>query len=129
MAVLLAAAELDEQGFTIIPGPVPPEGMGTLAQAYDATCFVPGSHRLEATPDQRADHAQPELACGDAGSLVVFNGSTWHGHTANTSSQPRRSIQGFFIPRDGQAGTDFAARMSPETRARLSPLAHHVLAL
>jgi hypothetical protein len=35
---------------------------------------------------------------------------------------------GAFIPRDGQAATDFAAGMQPETRARLSALARHVLA-
>ncbi|HEU0300180.1 MAG TPA: hypothetical protein VFR37_12015, partial [Longimicrobium sp.] len=63
------------------------------------------------------------------GSLLVFDGSTWHGHTANTSSGPRRSLQGAFIPRDGRAATDFAARMQPGTRARLGPLARHVLAL
>ena len=64
-----------------------------------------------------------------AGSLLVFNGSAWHGHTANTSTGPRRSLQGAFIPRDGRAGTDFAARMRPETRRRLGPLARYVLAL
>ncbi len=69
------------------------------------------------------------LACGEAGSLLVFNGSAWHGHTANTSSGPRRSLQGAFIPREGRAGTDFAARMQPETRARLGPVAQYVLAL
>jgi ectoine hydroxylase-related dioxygenase (phytanoyl-CoA dioxygenase family) len=99
-----------------------------------ATCFVPGSHRWSGTPaerlsDLRAEHPEQVLACGCAGSLLVFNGSAWHGHSANTSSGPRRSIQGAFIPRDGRAGTDFAARMQPETRARLSPLARQVLAL
>jgi ectoine hydroxylase-related dioxygenase (phytanoyl-CoA dioxygenase family) len=68
-------------------------------------------------------------AHGAAGSLLIFNGSTWHGHSANTSGRPRRSIQGAFIPREGRAGTDFAARMQPRTRARLSPLARQVLAL
>jgi len=97
-----------------------------------ATCFIPGSHAWpetpqDATPDQSAVGQVP--ACGHEGSLIVFNGSAWHGHGVNTTSEPRRSIQGFFIPRDGQAGTDFAARMTPETRARLSPLAHHLLAL
>jgi hypothetical protein len=24
------------------------------------------------------------LACGPAGSIIIFHGSTWHGHTANT---------------------------------------------
>jgi len=99
-----------------------------------ATCFVPGSHTWPGTPQDAMPTPQAEWvgevpACGSAGSLLVFNGSAWHGHGLNTTSEPRRSIQGFFIPRDGQAGTDFAARMSPETRARLSPLTHHVLAL
>src|SRR5262245_301373 len=99
-----------------------------------ATRFVPGSHHWPGTPedsmaDLRANHAGQVLACSAAGSLLVFNGSTWHGHTANVSSRPRRSLQGAFIPRDGRAGTDFAARMEPETRARLGPLAREVLAL
>src|SRR5215203_3356467 len=76
----------------------------------------------EFRPDNGATRFEP-------GSLLVFNGSAWHGHTANTSSGPRRSIQGAFIPREWRAGTDFAARMRPETRARLGPLARHVLAL
>ena len=97
-----------------------------------ATRFVPGSHNWSGTPaDSMSDPltGQPVLACGGTGSLLVFNGSAWHGHSANTSSGPRRSIQGAFIPREGRAGTDFAARMPPETPARLSPLARHVLAL
>jgi hypothetical protein len=99
-----------------------------------ATRFVPGSHRWSSTPkdsisDLRARHDGQVLACGNAGSLLIFNGPAWHGHTANVSSQPRRSLQGAFIPRNGRAGTDFAARMQPETRARLGPLARHVLAL
>ena len=99
-----------------------------------ATRFVPGSHRWPNAPtdsisDLRAEHAGQVLACGRAGSLLIFNGSAWHGHAANTSTGPRRSIQGAFIPRDGHAGTNFAARMQPETRARLGPLARQVLAL
>lgn len=99
-----------------------------------ATRFVPGSHRWPDNPedtvsDPRAACEGEVLARGEAGSLLIFNGSAWHGHTANRSSGPRRSLQGAFIPRDGRAGTDFAACMTPETRARLGPLAHAVLAL
>lgn len=98
------------------------------------TRFVPGSHRWSGLPedtmaDPRAAHEAEVLACGAAGSMLVFNGSTWHGHTANGSDSPRRSIQGAYIPRGGRAATDFASRMQPQTRARLSSLAHTVLAL
>ena len=79
--------------------------------------------------DVLAEHDKQVLACGSAGSLLVFNGSIWHGHTAHVSSEPRRSLQGAFIPRDGHAATDFAARMRRETRERIGPLARYVLAL
>jgi ectoine hydroxylase-related dioxygenase (phytanoyl-CoA dioxygenase family) len=97
-----------------------------------ATRFVPGSHRWPTAPedvmaDPRGDHESQVLACAPAGSLLIFHGSAWHGHTANTSARPRRSLQGAFIPRDGRAGTDFAMRMSPEAHARLSPVARYVL--
>jgi hypothetical protein len=98
-----------------------------------ATRFVPGSHQWSGTPedmpDRTADHVSQVLACGPAGSLLVFNGSVWHGHTANASGGPRRSLQGAFIPRSGRAGTDFSARMRAETRARLTPLAKYLLAV
>jgi ectoine hydroxylase-related dioxygenase (phytanoyl-CoA dioxygenase family) len=38
-------------------------------------------------------------ACGAAGSLIVFDGSTWHGHGANATAGWRHSVQGAFIPR------------------------------
>ena len=99
-----------------------------------ATRFVPGSHRrtvpLEATVSDLGGECDGQvLGCGNAGSLLVFDGSVWHGHAANTSSGPRRSLQGAFIPRDGRAATGFAARMQPGTRARLGPLARYVLDL
>ena len=99
-----------------------------------ATRFVPGSHHGSGVPegvmaDRRADYDGQVLASGQAGSLIIFNGSTWHSHTANTSDEPRRSVQGAFIPRDGCAATDFSGRMRSETRARLGLLPQYVLAL
>lgn len=100
-----------------------------------ATGFVPESHKWKVTPneltgDALADYEnQIQTACGKAGSLIVFNGSVWHGHTANSTNAPRRSIQGAFIPRDAQSAIDFKSRMRPETLARISPLAKYLLAI
>jgi len=93
-----------------------------------ATRFVPGSHRWTETPqdvlaDAVAPHPGEVVVCGPAGSMILFDASTWHEHTANTSPAGRRSLQGTFIPRTGRVATDFVGRMEPETLARLSPVA------
>lgn len=93
-----------------------------------ATRFVPGSHRWPESPV--AGTIPPHgsvLACGPAGSVVLFNGSTWHGYSSNRTTRPRRSLQAACIPRGGHAATPFLSRMPAATRARLSPAALRVL--
>ena len=99
-----------------------------------ATRFIPGSHRWtelpeDVLPDRIARHPAEVLACGPAGSMILFDASTWHGYGANTSPTGRRSVQGTFIPRTGRPATDFPARMQPDTLARLSAAAREVIGM
>ncbi len=99
-----------------------------------ATRFVPGSHMTADLPDEAphddgAFYKGQALACGPAGSMIIYNGSVWHGWTANRSDKPRRSIQGAFIRREATSGVNLPARMRPETLARIGGLAKYLLNL
>ena len=99
-----------------------------------ATRFVPGSHRTQRDPrdfmsDRKNAHEDEVLACGPAGSMIVFNGSVWHSHTANRSQQRRRSLQGHFVRRDARSSVDHAARIRPEVLERIGSLGRYVLAV
>lgn len=98
-----------------------------------ATRFVPGSHVLSREPgalmkDPTDDYEGQVLACGPAGSIVIFNGSVWHGHTANRSTGRRRSVQGAFVPRIARSWFNQASRnIRPEVLERIGDLAKYLL--
>lgn len=99
-----------------------------------ATQFVPGSHRWATIPpdlpkDLSVGSESPVPACGPAGSMIVYNGSTWHGHSANRTGEPRRSIQGAYIRRTGESWINQTERIRPETLGRIGDLARYVLAI
>lgn len=113
-------------------------GFIMMIDAFDAengaTRFVPGSHLQprepsEAMANRNYVHEEQVLACGPAGSIIIFNGSAWHGHTANRSDRRRRCLQGHFIPRPAKASVDHSARMRPEVLARIGDMAKYVLAI
>jgi ectoine hydroxylase-related dioxygenase (phytanoyl-CoA dioxygenase family) len=98
-----------------------------------ATRFVPGSHLQTREPGEvmnnpKDTHPEQVLACGPAGSIIIFNASVWHGYSANKSSTPRRSIAAHFAPQDATASPDDPSqRTLPETLLRIGSLAKYVL--
>ena len=88
-----------------------------------ATCFAPGLQGMDALPAS----CSLVQACGPSGSMIVFNGSVWHGHGANVTDTPRRSIQGAYIRRTETSGENLPARMRPETLERIGALARYLL--
>ena len=112
-------------------------GCIVMVDAFDAengaTRFVAGSHLQTREPRELMNnpqdaHEEQVLACGPAGSVIIFNASVWHSHGANRSARPRRSIQAHFVPREAQASPDdLSRRMRPETLQRIGDLAKYVL--
>lgn len=97
-----------------------------------ATRFIPGSHqwidkRCEDLPDPVADYRGQELALGPPGSIVIYDAMVWHGHTSNRTNDPRRSIQGMFIPREGEIRNSRTIHMLPETLDRIGDLAKYIV--
>lgn len=88
-----------------------------------ATCFIPGSQGALSAPEG----VKLVPASAPAGSLILFNGSMWHGHGANHTDRSRRSVQGAYIRRTEKSGGDLLARMLPQTLRRIGPLAKYLL--
>jgi ectoine hydroxylase-related dioxygenase (phytanoyl-CoA dioxygenase family) len=98
-----------------------------FTEANGATRFLRSSQKLAALPENAGDRA--EAACGPAGSMIVFNGSVWHGHGPNTTGTARRSIQGALIRWDQSAAVDYGREIRSEVAERLSPEARGLLGL
>lgn len=113
-------------------------GFIMMVDAFDpqngATRFIPRSHLRAHGPDHpdAEDHFDQDsevLACGPAGSLIIFNGSIWHGHASNRSERRRRSIQGHFIPRHAKAALDYESRLGIDALTRITSVGRYVLGL
>jgi ectoine hydroxylase-related dioxygenase (phytanoyl-CoA dioxygenase family) len=80
-------------------------------------------------PDARAKYPVEVLGCGERGTMIIFNGAIWHGHTANVTLDSRRSIQGYFVRRSARSGFDFRSRLLLAVHRRMSLFARCLLAL
>ncbi len=99
-----------------------------------ATRFIPGSHQwpdvpTDGLPDLRAPYPGEIVALGEPGMMILFNAAIWHGHTANVTGKPRRSIQGYFVKRSAAQAFCFRSRVADHVQARMSSLARYLLAL
>ena len=99
-----------------------------------ATRFVSGSHLRRNGPEDESSEAaigsdETTLACGPAGSLIIFNAYILHGHAPNRSAHRRRSVQGHFVARDATAAINYRSRMRPETASRIQDVARYLLDL
>jgi ectoine hydroxylase-related dioxygenase (phytanoyl-CoA dioxygenase family) len=68
----------------------------------DEFWFENGAARFIAGSRPLADAVACD-ACGRAGSMLIFDGTTRHGHGASRTDSPRRSIQNAFIPQNHTA--------------------------
>jgi ectoine hydroxylase-related dioxygenase (phytanoyl-CoA dioxygenase family) len=63
-----------------------------FTEANGATRLVPGSHRAERSPQPFGEPVQTVAAEMPAGSVLVFDGSIWHGGGANRTGERRLGL-------------------------------------
>ena len=86
--------------------------------AAGATRVVPGSHLVAGTkPSNDADSRAVQVVA-NAGSVIVWNGSTWHGGSLNSTASQRRAIHCAWIDRKYPQQTDQRKYLRGETVAR-----------
>jgi ectoine hydroxylase-related dioxygenase (phytanoyl-CoA dioxygenase family) len=73
------------------------------------------------------EHPAEERACGPPGSMIVFQGSVWHGFGANRTPKPRRSIYGALIPKHANSARDYQGSLPPAVWEQLPACARDVL--
>ena len=98
-----------------------------------ATRVVPGSHRWTGRPettmkDASDPHPQQIVVSAPAGTVLVYNGHTWHSGTLNKNGQRRRAIFPYMVSGAyWDKGEYQNARLLKRTFDRLSPAARYIL--
>ena len=91
-----------------------------------ATRVLPGTHRTGKLPEEvLADPHAPQpgevVLAGEPGDVCIVNGHLWHCGGANHSPFGRRSLLAHYVRPDVHRDPHRRPRLSPETRAQLSP--------
>jgi ectoine hydroxylase-related dioxygenase (phytanoyl-CoA dioxygenase family) len=81
-------------------------------------------HELD---DPQAPHPEQIVVEERAGTVVVFNGHTWHGGTLNTTERARRGITLAYTRRDEQQQYDLRTNFRADVRETLSPAERFLL--
>ena len=100
--------------------------LSDFSEETGGTRVVPGSHQWAKKPtdlmnDPKQGYPGQMIVTANAGTVVVFNGHTWHSGTLNRSNSPRRVMHMAFVRRHLPQQTDQKAHLRPATAARLTP--------
>lgn len=99
-----------------------------FSEASGATRLVEGSHLVPGSKPSSDADALAKQVVAKAGSVIIWNGSTWHGGSLNSSSGKRRAIHCAWIDRKYPQQTDQRKYLREETAARFkTPLAGYLL--
>ncbi len=87
-----------------------------------ALSYVPGSHKQKRLPVGNEGLDQAEAVIGRAGSLVIWDGATWHGALPRTARGLRLNLIYDFIRPHLRPMEVFFDRIDPETYAKYPPI-------
>jgi ectoine hydroxylase-related dioxygenase (phytanoyl-CoA dioxygenase family) len=95
--------------------------MNDFTPESGATRLVPGSHRRAAYPDNGVTYADEVQATGPAGSVLLYNGSLWHGGGAKRADVERWSVIISYARWFVKPAFDMTRNTPPDLYERLSP--------
>ncbi|MBT5434840.1 MAG: hypothetical protein HOI34_17665 [Rhodospirillaceae bacterium] len=93
-----------------------------FTEANGATRLVPGSHMTGKQPDQSVPHIVPSIAAeGPAGTMVMWEGRTWHSAGPNTSNGMRLGMPTLYAAPQMRTLMNFTLGTKPEVLADATP--------
>lgn len=111
-----------DQLFVPQPWPAEPQGMNVawclddFTEENGATCFVPGSHRLNRMPGP-GDNVETVPMLAPAGSIVVFESRVWHRTGFNaTRDQQRAGVFAWYTKPIYRTQENWFLSLRPEVR-------------